>query len=161
MPHAETSALETRVQEQDTEIAAQRQQTIGAAAPRAKEPLEPEVVNLVAKMLGSAVVALTDGQVTPAFAETSEPVEALPADIFAGLAAITTLFEQVPEAEAYRYDIEEATASNDGLAELAKRLDAASKDKELIRAMKRPQKAAAQEKKPVAPAEENLEEFVP
>ena len=130
------------------------QATIGATAPEATEPLTPDRIGMLAETTARAVEAITGGQVPlPPFERPTGDVDRIPPALYTPIVALSRFFQKagkagLAEAAAHQFDPAELGTSNDGLADLAARMDAIAGDQALIAAAKRPPSAAKEEPEP-------------
>jgi len=131
----------------DVELAASREEALGAAAPPAAEPLDPGTLDVVGKTFDRTSKTLTGGAVAlPPLPPTTGPQEIVPAPLFARVFALaeflrTSAASGVEAAQRHVFDPGELAATNDGLMEMAAALDAMAQDQELIAALESPQPA--------------------
>lgn len=130
--------------------AADQQAMIGSAAPAPEQPLNPDRVNLLADTIAGTMQSLTNGQVMEQPEPISEP-GAVPPRMYAQLAALSQIFEAVPEGEPYRFDPDETVSNEEGIATAISLIGQAGKDSKLTRALANAAPPAAEE--PEAPAE--------
>ena len=88
----------------------------------ADEPLDPARVNALSETVTNMFNVVTGGQMeVPEIPPVSAPVEQLPPEVFAPLAAVAMFLTEmnIPGAEQYAFDPYQLSVSNDGLAQMA------------------------------------------
>jgi hypothetical protein len=123
-----------------SEAASTRQQAIGAAAPPASEPLQAAALNNLQKALARNFDTLSDGQAPlPEAPPYQGQVEQIPAELYAPVVAIAGFLQQSGLEEAGRHQFEpaELVATNDGVIDLAGKINAITKDTALMKAIQR------------------------
>ena len=173
MPHEEGNSpvspeQTAQAQQGEADVAASRQESLGAGAPPAEEPLDPSSVNALGEIIAVAIPRLTDGQVPEVpVAPVEEPQEVLPPDVFAPIMTIAAFMQQasdsgVEAAAPFVFDPVELSKTNAGLQEMAAMMSAMGEDEKLKNALKQPQGAPTEEAAapPEATAADAAEELV-
>lgn len=115
-------------------LAEDRKQTIATAVPEAQEALDPTMLAVLHDTMNATGQALTDGQVEPIPSPQMEgEVRAVPAETFAGIAALEGFASQVEEGKPYR-GMTQNLVTNDGIGEVTDVLEGMGSDAALKRA---------------------------
>jgi hypothetical protein len=153
--------LDAAVETQAAETAGAQQAAMGAAAPVAPEGLSPERVNVLGETIIGAMEQLTGGQVSEMPESIEAPVEQLPPRLFAQLMAMEGIFETIPSAQGYQFDVEAAASSDEGLADAIAAISKAGRDKNVRRELSSMAGQAPQAEEPAEPTkEEDLSGYV-
>ncbi len=123
--------------------AAAREQQLGSILPQATEPLRPNVVNALGKVIGQTLTKIAGHKVDIPVQPISEAVEQIPADVGKQVLAIAAmnekLGERVKELGPYRFDPMGLLTDNNGLREATKIIGAMGADQDLVMALRAPQ----------------------
>lgn len=148
-----------QVQAADAAGAADRQATLGEAAPEAEEPLDPDALNALGEMIVSALPRMSRGQI-PAesivIAPVTEPQPVMPADLFTNMLALSIGMQEavdngVKAAEPFIFDPLALATTNAGIQEMGGIVSAMGQDEELANALVQP---AGPQASPEAPETE-------
>jgi hypothetical protein len=130
------------VEKDSADEASVRAREIALAIPEAAEPLLPENLNTLAQTIGPALERLTNGEYEgQAVPEFGQPQDAVPPELANDVIALGAMTTSLPGLEQYQFDPTAMLATNDGLVEVSALIDAMSKDKDVLRAMRQPARA--------------------
>lgn len=145
------------------QAAADGEAALAGAIPEASEPLKGSVLMSMGELVNKGIARLTNGDVAARkLAPVEGQVDRVPPDIGSRVVMFATMVEQLkgeyPELEPYAFDPTELLASNAGCQEIGSIVDAASRDEDLVMALKGPgsgkkPKAAADDAEPAPPAD--------
>lgn len=142
-----------------------KQAILSSSVPEAKEPLSPERVNVLSETMITAMEALSGRQVSEQPIAVESDVTKLPDRMYAQLAAVAGILDQVPGAEAYRFDPTQTVQDNEGLAQAISKIGQAGRDKKVIRAVAStvPQEhdeAAEPSEEEAGPPEDDIDDYI-
>lgn len=133
---------EAQLEQDNMEGQAERVDDLSQAIPPADEPLAADRLNTLADTIQNAAKALSGGQIEALPIErVSQPQDAIPPDIFAGLMAFAGWADSQGLAD-YAIDPEAAVRTNAGLAEAAGTISEMSQDPDVMQATQNPAKKA-------------------
>lgn len=140
----------------DDAAAADRQATLGEAAPEAEEPLDPDALNALGEMIVVALPRMSRGQI-PAesivIAPVTEPQPVMPPDLFSNMLALALGMREavdngVKAAEPYAFDPVVMATTNAGIQEMGAIVSAMGQDEDLANALVQPAGPQAPEEAP-------------
>lgn len=142
---------------QMNEEAAQTQEFLAQSAPQPEETLQGNRLTALSEAVVNAAEQLSGGQILEE-AQTYEDQDAVPAELFAQVAALAAMAEQVGMMQ---FDPNELFMNNDGLAELGSIIGTMATDKKFKKAVLSPQAPAPTEEEPAEqPAEPDVSRYM-